>query len=98
AGLAVTALLAGYLHSAARRTAEVERRVADRTAELSREVADRARAEAAAREAETAARLAEARYRDIFENSVEGMFQTTPDGHYISANRALARLYGYDSV
>src|SRR6185295_10328057 len=40
---------------------------------------------------------AEARYRGIFENAIEGMFQSTPDGRYISANRALARLYGYDS-
>jgi phosphoserine phosphatase RsbU/P len=40
---------------------------------------------------------AEEKYRSIFENTVEGIFQTTPDGHYISANRALARIYGYDS-
>jgi diguanylate cyclase (GGDEF)-like protein/PAS domain S-box-containing protein len=44
-------------------------------------------------------RLAEAevRYRSIFENSVVGIFQTTADGHYLAANRALARLYGYAS-
>lgn len=40
---------------------------------------------------------AELRYRSIFENSVIGMFQTTADGHYLAANRALAQLYGYDS-
>lgn len=39
----------------------------------------------------------EAKYRSIFENAVEGMFQTTPEGRYLSANPALARLYGYDS-
>ena len=39
---------------------------------------------------------AEAKYRSIFENAVEGIFQTTPDGHYLSANPALARIYGYD--
>jgi len=38
---------------------------------------------------------AELRYRSIFENSVIGMFQTTADGRYLAANRALARLYGY---
>jgi diguanylate cyclase (GGDEF)-like protein/PAS domain S-box-containing protein len=38
---------------------------------------------------------AEMRYRSIFEDSVIGMFQTTLDGHYIAANRALSRLYGY---
>jgi sigma-B regulation protein RsbU (phosphoserine phosphatase) len=37
-------------------------------------------------------------YRNIFENTVEGIFQTTPDGKYISANKALARIYGYASV
>jgi diguanylate cyclase (GGDEF)-like protein/PAS domain S-box-containing protein len=40
---------------------------------------------------------AEMRYRSIFEDSVVGMFQTSIDGHYLAANRALAALYGYDS-
>jgi PAS domain S-box-containing protein len=44
-----------------------------------------------------ALRLAEAKYRSIYENSVEGIFQTTPDGNYLSANPALARIYGYES-
>ncbi|MFC5303002.1 putative bifunctional diguanylate cyclase/phosphodiesterase [Azospira restricta] len=38
---------------------------------------------------------AELRFRSIFENSVIGMFQTTADGRYLAANRALAELYGY---
>jgi len=42
-------------------------------------------------------RRAEERYRRIFENSIEGIFQTTPDGRYIAANPALARIYGYAS-
>jgi len=40
---------------------------------------------------------AEAKYRSIFDNAVEGIFQTTPDGRFITANRALARMYGYES-
>jgi len=40
---------------------------------------------------------AEARYRHIFENAVEGLYQTTRDGHYLSANPALAKIYGYES-
>ncbi|MEQ8956405.1 MAG: GAF domain-containing protein, partial [Coleofasciculus sp. C2-GNP5-27] len=40
---------------------------------------------------------AENNYRSIFENAVEGIYQTTPDEHYISANPALARIYGYNS-
>ncbi|MGB0561480.1 MAG: PAS domain S-box protein [Spirulinaceae cyanobacterium] len=42
-------------------------------------------------------RLAEEKFRNIFENAVEGIFQTTPEGFYLSANPALARIYGYDS-
>lgn len=40
---------------------------------------------------------AELRYRSIFEDSVIGMFQTSIDGHYLAANLALARLYGYET-
>ena len=49
------------------------------------------------RQTEEALRQAEAKYRTIFEHAVEGIFQTTPDGHYLSANPALARIYGYKS-
>ncbi|QDU26127.1 Signal transduction histidine-protein kinase BarA [Anatilimnocola aggregata] len=45
-----------------------------------------------------ALRTAEEKYRSIFENAVEGIFQTTPDGQYLSANPTLARIYGYESV
>ncbi|MGJ3254127.1 MAG: PAS domain S-box protein [Elainellaceae cyanobacterium] len=48
--------------------------------------------------AEDALRLAEAKYRGIFENAIEGIFQSTPDGRYISVNPAMARLFGYDST
>lgn len=48
--------------------------------------------------AETALRAAEAKYRNIFEHAVEGIFQTTPEGHYLSANPALAQIYGYESA
>lgn len=41
---------------------------------------------------------AEKKFRGIFDNAIEGIFQTTPDGQYLSANPALARIYGYDSV
>ncbi|HEY9607541.1 MAG TPA: CHASE2 domain-containing protein [Allocoleopsis sp.] len=44
-----------------------------------------------------ALRQAEEKYRSIFENALEGIFQTTPDGRYVSANPALAKIYGYDS-
>lgn len=47
--------------------------------------------------AEEALRQAEAKYRSIFENAAEGIFQSSPDGYYLSANPALAHLYGYHS-
>ncbi|MBI3475104.1 MAG: PAS domain S-box protein [Acidobacteria bacterium] len=46
---------------------------------------------------ERALREAEEKYHEIFDNAVVGIFQTTPDGHYISANYALATMYGYTS-
>lgn len=46
---------------------------------------------------EGALRQAEEKYRSIFENASEGIFQTTPTGQYLSANPALARIYGYES-
>jgi diguanylate cyclase (GGDEF)-like protein/PAS domain S-box-containing protein len=49
------------------------------------------------REDEQALRDAELRYRSIFENALEGIFQTTPEGRYLSANPALARIYGFES-
>jgi phosphoserine phosphatase RsbU/P len=48
--------------------------------------------------AEMALLQAEEKYRSIFENTIEGIFQTTPEGKYLSANRALARIYGYSST
>lgn len=49
-------------------------------------------------QAEEALRQAEAKYRNIFENAVEGIFQSTVEGRYLSANPALARIYGYTSA
>jgi sigma-B regulation protein RsbU (phosphoserine phosphatase) len=36
-------------------------------------------------------------YYDIFDHLVEGIFRTTVSGHYLLANIALARIYGYNS-
>jgi PAS domain S-box-containing protein len=47
--------------------------------------------------AEEALREAEENYRSIYENAMEGIFQTTPEGRYLSANPALARMLGYSS-
>ncbi|HYD59611.1 MAG TPA: EAL domain-containing protein [Noviherbaspirillum sp.] len=49
------------------------------------------------RQSEQALHEAERRYRSIFENAVEGIFQSTPDKGYLAVNPALARMYGYAS-
>jgi two-component system, cell cycle sensor histidine kinase and response regulator CckA len=56
---------------------------------VSTDITERKRAERALRESEE-------KYRNIFENAVEGIFQTTLDGHLINANPALTRMLGYD--
>jgi sigma-B regulation protein RsbU (phosphoserine phosphatase) len=40
---------------------------------------------------------AEEKYHGVFDHLVEGIFQTTPEGRYLMANAALARIYGYDT-
>jgi PAS domain S-box-containing protein len=42
-------------------------------------------------------RHAEQKYKGIFENAVEGIFQATFDGRFVSVNPAMARILGYDS-
>lgn len=40
----------------------------------------------------------EANYRGLVQNAVDGIFQTSPDGRYLNANLALAKMYGFDTV
>jgi sigma-B regulation protein RsbU (phosphoserine phosphatase) len=40
---------------------------------------------------------AEEKYHSIFDHLIEGIFQTTPEGRYLLANTALARIYGYNT-
>lgn len=47
--------------------------------------------------AEESLRNAEEKYRNIFEGSMEGIFETSPQGQPFTANPALARILGYDS-
>jgi PAS domain S-box-containing protein len=48
-------------------------------------------------QAEEALRKSEEKYRSIFENAVEGFFQSTPQGQFISVNPAFSRMLGYRS-
>ena len=45
----------------------------------------------------TVRKQAEEKYQSIFENSIEGIFQSSPQGRYLNLNPAMARLYGYAS-
>lgn len=47
--------------------------------------------------AESAREAAELRYKQIFENVGEGIFQSTPDGRYLTVNPGLAHIHGFDS-
>jgi PAS domain S-box-containing protein len=47
--------------------------------------------------AEEARLEAERKYREMFEHANEGVFQTTPDGRFLTANPALARILGFSS-
>lgn len=40
---------------------------------------------------------AEEKYRSIFENAIEGIYQSSPDGQFITVNPAFAHILGYDS-
>jgi len=43
-------------------------------------------------------KVAEAKYRSIFENAIEGIFQVDHMGRLVSANPAMARILGYPSM
>lgn len=49
------------------------------------------------KKAEISLRESEERYRNIYENSQDGIFQCSPLGCYLNVNPAYARMYGYES-
>ncbi len=55
-----------------------------------RDITERKRAEAALAESEN-------RYRTLFDDSLVGIYRTSPDGQILMANPALVRMLGYDS-
>ena len=62
---------------------QLENRVRERTSEL--------------QTANLELRQSEAKYRSLFENMIEGLFLTRPDGIILAANPALVKMLGYDS-
>ena len=49
------------------------------------------------KQTEEALTASEEKFRDLFDNAVEGIYRTTPDGHVVDANMAVARMIGYES-
>ncbi|HUI90158.1 MAG TPA: PAS domain-containing protein, partial [Anaerolineales bacterium] len=49
------------------------------------------------KQADDVVQSAEEKYRAIFYESVEGIFQSTPEGQLLTVNPALAHMWGYDS-
>lgn len=62
---------------------DLEGRVTEKVAELKQAHAD--------------LKISELKYRTIFENAVEGIWQSTPEGRFLSASPSMAEIFGYDS-
>ena len=62
---------------------QLEERVKEKTGEL--------------RQAHEQLKLSEKKYRTIFENAIEGIFQSTPDGRLLNASPSMARILGHGS-
>jgi len=89
--LTATGIYRARVSSLKQRESELARRVDERTRELQQEIVEHTRADAALRQAEE-------KYRGIFEAAIVGIFQTTPEGRFLSANPAMARMFGYGSA
>jgi two-component system, cell cycle sensor histidine kinase and response regulator CckA len=50
------------------------------------------------KQAEEALRSAEEKYHSIVDNASDGIYQSTPDGRFITVNRAFARMLGYEDT
>lgn len=84
-GVLAAFVLLAYAAHRSRTNAILQRNLA-----MTREIDQRKRTE-------MALQAAEEKYRSIFERSVVGIFQTTPEGHILSVNPRLASMLGYDS-
>ena len=50
------------------------------------------------REAKQQLASSERRFRDLFENSLDGIYKSTSDGSFVEVNPALVKMLGYDSA
>jgi PAS domain S-box-containing protein len=65
--------------------------------ELERRIDEKEKEIEARTQAEQALKRAEQKYRSIFDNALEGIFQSSADGKFLTVNPALAMMLGYDS-
>lgn len=70
----------------------------DKDAHMLASVADHLALAISRNATEQALRQSEKKHRAIFENATEGIFQISLDHDLLSANPAMARIFGYDSV
>jgi PAS domain S-box-containing protein len=73
---------------------ELEIRVKQRTSDLAGVVEDLQNEIAERKHAEESLRNTEERFRTIFENTIVGLYRTTPDGRILIANPALVKMMG----
>ena len=78
-------------------TEKSDRKIRDELIRLKGRIEELAQIEQERTEAERALRESEAKYRGLFENILEGVYQTRPDGRILSANPALVKMLGYKS-
>jgi PAS domain S-box-containing protein len=76
---------------------KLEIRVKQRTADLAGVVEDLQNEIAERKRAEESLRNTEERFRTIFENTIVGLYRTTPDGRILIANPALVKMMGCKS-
>mgnify|MGYP003962996327 FL=1 len=75
----------------------LKRLVEQRTETLKKQT-DELNAEMTGRkQVEKSLKKSEKKYRNIFENAVEGLFQSTPQGSFVNVNPAFARMLHYES-
>jgi PAS domain S-box-containing protein len=64
---------------------------------IAHDVTRRKQAEEALKRSEGHYRQMEEKYRSIFENAVEGIYQATSEGEFVTVNPMMARTLGYDA-
>lgn len=80
-----------FLHARMEEERKRKEGIEEKNVQLKQEIKER-------RQAELALRQAEEKYRNIFENAMEGIFQSSEAGKLLNANFAFIRMFGYDSL